>query len=189
MGIFGGSKKKFDDSPVDIPSDIEAIKRMVNNPTNVRMSQVRMPEESEQPAWKTEREDWSQPKPPAANRWEEPQQEMAQPAYAPLFVKIDRYRNILTSLGGIKSTIGIVRNSFAALNELDKARTQTMGVIQSALEKIEKKLGSLDNELIRPTGFQTQPSPDEYQDVHNVEATVADLKGQIQQLKSELQQM
>lgn len=187
MGIFGGSKKKFDDRPVDIPSDIEEIKRIVNNPTNVRMSQVRQPEESDQPVWRGARGEWAQT---PVDKWgQEPQPEVAQPAYAPLFVKIDRYRSILSSLGTIKGTIGLVRNSFAALSELDKARQQTMGLIQSALEKIDKKLGALDNELVRPTGFNTQASPEEYQDVHNVEATVADLKGQIQQLKNELQQL
>lgn len=186
MGIFGSTKKKFDDRPVDIPTDIEDIKRMVNNPTNVRMSQVRQPQESDVPVWKKE-EDWPQP---AASSWTQPpQEEMAQPTYAPLFVKIDRYRNILSALGSIKAAMGLIKNSFGALNELDKARIQTMGLIRDALDKVEKKMDALDHELVRPTGFNTQATPEEYQDVHNVTATVADLKGQIQQLKSELQQM
>lgn len=186
MGIFGSAKKKMDDSSLDIPSDIEAIRKMVSQPTNVRMSQVRKPEESESPVWKSEPE-WQEPSP---RKWkQEPQQEVAQPAYAPLFVKIDRYRNIISSLGSIKAAMGLVKNSFSALSELDKARVQTMGLIRDALEKIEKKMDSLDNELVRPTGFNTLSAPEEYQDVHNVQATVADLKGQIQQLKGELQRM
>lgn len=186
MGIFGGGKKKIETEHVDIPADIEDIKRMVNNPTNVRMSQVRSPEESEQPTWRSESE-WKQP---PAQPWEqEPQHEMAQPAYAPLFVKIDRYRNILTSLGSIKTAMVLIKNSFGALNELEKARQQTMGLIRDALERVEKKMSSLDNELVRPTGYQTQAPPEDYQDVHAVDATIADLKGQIQQLKSELEHM
>lgn len=187
MGIFGGTKKKVEDQHIDIPSDIEDIKRMVSNAPNVRMSQVRGMEESDVPVWNTPRQEYAEPQP---KKWEpEPQEDVNQPSYAPLFVKIDRYRSILSALGSIKGAVGLVRNSFSALNELERARGQTMTLIQSALEKIDKKLDALDKELIRPTGFNTQASPEDYQDVHNVTATVSDLKGQIQQLRNELQQM
>jgi chromosome segregation ATPase len=125
------------------------------------------------------------------NKWDiEPEPEMMQPASAPLFVKIDRYRNILSDLGSIKAAIGMLRTSFGALNELERARQQTMGVIQAALEKVDKRLGALDTNLVKPTGFTSQTGPQEQiGEVHNVEGTIADLRGQIQQLKSELQQM
>ncbi len=191
MGIFGGTKKKFDDRPVDIPSDIEEIKRMVNNQPNMKTSQVSRTEEQGQPVWReSSNEEWTQQQ-PATETWErqEPQQEMAQTSSAPLFVKIDRYRNILAALGAIKGAINLLSNSFAALNELDRARTQTMGVIRSALDKVGKKLDALDRDLVSPAGFSTRPTAEDYQDSRNVESTVADLKGQIQQLKDELQQM
>lgn len=187
MGIFGAPKRKPEGMG---NSSVDEVTRMVTNPTNVRMSQVRMSDESEQPVWKNS-PGWGQaPSQPPQQRWEpQPEPEVAQPGYAPLFVKIDKYRNILTMLGTIKSSIGLLRNSFATLNELDKARQQNMVIIQSALEKINKKLENLDTELIRPTGFNTNTSPEDYQDAHNVEATISDLKGQLAQLKSDLQQL
>ncbi len=192
MGIFGGPKRKSDE--LRMGGDIDDVSRMITNPTNVRMSQVRMSDQSEQPVWKNSpgwgQEPMGAPQAPPQRKWEpEPEPEMAQPGYAPLFVKIDKYRNILSTLGTIKSSIGLLRNSFATLNEIDKARQQNMVVIQGALDKINKKLESLDAELIRPTGFNTNTSAEDYQDVRNVEATVADLKGQLAQLKSDLQQL
>jgi hypothetical protein len=122
--------------------------------------------------------------------------EMERPSFAPLFVKIDRYRQILTSIGNLKTTMIMIKNSMMTLAELDKARDETFKLVQNAIGKLENKLNTLDQELVRPTGFMDRPTPSyeshatidnqEYQDMETVEATIADLKGQIEQLKLEL---
>ncbi len=117
---------------------------------------------------------------------QEPVMQPERPVFAPLFVNIDRYRNILNALGYMRTSLIMIRNSFATLNELEKARNETLKLIQEAIEKLDKKLATLDSELIRPAGYHSDTSP-EYQDVETVQATVADLKGQIEQLKSELE--
>jgi hypothetical protein len=185
MGIFGGSKKM--DKNQDIHSDLNDVRRMVDNSPTMRMSNVRVPEESSVPTWKQpQSEEWDVP---MQNKWDIEHDEIAQPTAAPLFVKIDRYRNLITSLGAIKSGINLLRTSLTTLNELDKARQQNMLIIQGTIEKIEKRIQALDKELVRPSGFSAPSSPEDYQDVHSVGATIADLRGQIQQLKSELEQM
>ena len=110
------------------------------------------------------------------------------PAFAPLFIKIDRYRNILNVLGQLRTSIVMIRNSFSTLNELEKARLETLRLIEEAVGKVESKLSSLDTELLRPTSAHMDVTP-EYQDVETVQATVADLKGQVEQLKAELEQL
>lgn len=117
-----------------------------------------------------------------------PEREAERPMFAPLFVKIDRYRQILNAIGYLKTSMVIIRNSLLTLNELDKAREETMKIIQEALEKTEKKISELDSELVRPSGYHELEKP-EYQDVETIEATIADLKGQIEQLKSEVESM
>lgn len=119
---------------------------------------------------------------------QEPMVKEERPAYAPLFVKIDRYRNVLNALGQLKTSVIMIRNSFSTLNELEKARYETLKLIEDAVGKLESKLSALDAELLRPAGQHMEASP-EYQDVQTVHATVADLKGQIEQLKSELDHM
>lgn len=110
------------------------------------------------------------------------------PAFAPLFVKIDRYRNILSAMGQIRTSIAMIRNSFATLNELEKARLETLKLIEEAVNKVEAKILSLDSEMLRPTGALPEAMP-EYHDVETVQATVADLQGQIKEMKSELDRM
>ncbi len=115
--------------------------------------------------------------------------EPERPSFAPLFVKIDRYRQILNAIGYLKTTMIMIKNSLMTLNELDKARDETFKLIQDAVEKLEGRLSILDQELIRPTGYHEIAEKPEYQDVETVEATIADLKGQIEQLRVELQEM
>ena len=123
----------------------------------------------------------------------ETETQVNRPAFAPLFVKIDRYRQMLTVLGSLKTAMMIVKNSFTTLGELEKAREETYTLIKETVEKVDKKIIDLDAELIRPAGFHdavnTATENLAYQDVQTVEATIADLKGQIDQLKSELERM
>jgi hypothetical protein len=115
------------------------------------------------------------------------------PSFAPLFVKIDRYRQILSAVGHLKTTMIMIKNSLITLRELDKARDETFKLVEDAIENLENRLNSLDQELVRPSGFQDRipvthevTEKAQYQDVETIEATIADLKGQIEQLKSEL---
>jgi len=192
MGLFGRNKKhkgeedhgRHDDQ---VRKDIEEVMNRVHEPTNVRMSHVKEPQTSEEPVWRNEHENtgWDNTGIPQTQKFGEEEK----PAYAPLFVKINRYRGIISSVIYMKNALKVLLNSFAILKELDRVRDQTNGVVNDTLNGIEKKLIELDNDLIRPTGFNMEAPSDDYSDHHNVEATVSDLRSQIKQLKNELEKM
>ena len=116
--------------------------------------------------------------------------EPERPQVAPLFVKMDKYRQILTTIGNLKTALMIVKNSLATLQQIEKVRDTTFNIVKDVADKMDEKLISLDNDLLRPAGYydSAQVSP-EHQDIRTIEATVADLQGQIEQLKSELTKM
>lgn len=126
---------------------------------------------------------------PAGNETES-EETVEEPArqYAPLFVKIDRYRNILNALGQVRTAMVMIHNSFNALAQLENARSDTLKVLEKSLEKVEKKIANLDSELVKPAGYATQLPAEEYADAATIETTIADLRGQIEQLKAELDQ-
>lgn len=116
--------------------------------------------------------------------------EQEKPAVAPLFVKIDRYRHILNSIGNLKTALMIIKNSLDTMHQIERVRDDTYGIINDMVEKMGQKLLNLDDELLRPAGFhETNDASSEHQDIKTIDATVADLKGQIDQLKSELTKM
>lgn len=115
------------------------------------------------------------------------EKEPKKPSFAPLFVKLTRYKQILNAMNYLKTTMVMIRNTFSILNELERLKAENLKMIQSAMEKVEKRLLTLDSEFMRPSGF-TEELP-ELHDVESLEATIADLKSQIDQLKTELERM
>ena len=116
--------------------------------------------------------------------------EPEKPTVAPLFVKMDRYRQILTTIGNLKTALMITKNSLDTLKQIEKVRDETFNIISDIVGKMDDKLIELDNNLLRPAGFHgTEEVSLEQQDIRGIEATVADLQGQIEQLKSELGKM
>ena len=116
--------------------------------------------------------------------------EPEKPTVAPLFVKMDRYRQILTTIGNLKTSLMIVKNSLATLQQIEKVRDDTFNIVSDVIEKMDDKLIDLDNNLLRPAGFhESEGASAGQQDIRSIEATVADLQGQIEQLKSEVGKM
>ena len=204
MGLFGRKNEKSDRNIEEIKKVVEEDKnppkveefhespldRLLKGKLDEFPADVKPPEETKKLPESAPEERKAAPMKPK----EEPV-EVEKPSFAPLFVKIDRYRQILNAIGSLKTTMIMLKNSLLTLNELDKARDETFKLVQDAVGKLEGKLNSLDQELVRPSGFQertnishdTTSERPEYQDVETVEATIADLKGQIEQLKSELE--
>ncbi len=161
MGIFGKKKEK---------EDIQQIKEAIE--------EIRLPTElltSPRETQKT-KEIPVQPKPETREE---------RPSFAPLFIKIDRYKHILSSINYLKNAIGTLQNSFGVLNELEELRSESLNVIKDSLQKIEKKLQTLDSEFLRPRGYHEEM--EEVEEAGSLSSTIEDLKGQIEQLKSELQ--
>lgn len=106
------------------------------------------------------------------------------PMIAPLFIKLDRYRQILSHLQELRRTLGSIKNAFSILNELDRLRYENMKSLQGTIELVDKKLADLDSEFLRPAGFQEEVPSEEY--VEGLETELDDLKNQVNELKSEL---
>lgn len=176
MALFGRKKEKTDEV-------LEEIRKAVEENKTIPSPAIQQP--VEKPIEKKPVE--VKPKPEV--------EELEKPTYAPLFIKLDRYRQILNAIGHLKTSMIMLKNSFITLAELDRAREETFKLLQDAMEKLEKRMSTLDQELVRPSGYRELTETEkpeyhaDYHDVETVEATIADLKGQIEQLKTELEDM
>lgn len=114
-----------------------------------------------------------------------PTEEPKKPAFAPLFVKIDRYKSVLNMLNDLKATVILVKNAINVQENIEKVREDNRKLIESAINKIENKIVTLDSEFMRPKGFEDKMPPMLYES-GSLEGVVEDLKVQIEDLKSEL---
>lgn len=120
-------------------------------------------------------------------REEDAGQQGQQPAFAPLFVKLTRYKQILNTLSSLKMSVNLIRNQLLILNELDRLKEENMKLLNSAVNKINDRLSKLDSEFMRPSGFMEEVPEMQMQDVESLESTLVDLKSQIEHLKSEVE--
>jgi chromosome segregation ATPase len=110
------------------------------------------------------------------------------PAFAPIFIKLDRYKQILKTVNEVKTSLSLVKNSFAVLNEVENLLNENMKMIEVAIEKIDKKISALDSEFLRPSGYRDE-LPEEIYAVESLDSSLSDLRHQVTQLKSELENL
>jgi hypothetical protein len=108
------------------------------------------------------------------------------PTFAPLFVKIDKYRSVLNSINDLKTTVIMIKNALVLQKEIEGLRDENRRLMEAAINKIDKKIVILDSEFLRPEGFEEEFPPPIYES-EGLEGVITDLKKQIEGLKSELQ--
>ena len=111
--------------------------------------------------------------------------EVAKKTFAPLFVKIERYKFVLDAINDLKAMIIRMKNILQVQKQIEAMRDENRRLLESAVDKIDKKILSLDSELLRPRGYNEEFSPPMHE-TENLEGAVDDLKKQIEGLKSEL---
>lgn len=116
------------------------------------------------------------------------QAKQERPASAPLFIKLDRYKQILNSLAELKTALVMIKNSFSVMNELEKLKNENLKMIENVIERIDKRISGLDSEFLKPSGYREE-LPEEVYEVESLGATLTDLRDQVNQLKAELESL
>jgi hypothetical protein len=116
------------------------------------------------------------------------------PESVPLFIKLDRYKNILHTISDLKQTVTKVKNAFEMFSEMERVKAQNLRVLEAAVQKVEARLADLDSEFLRPGGLKEKEveQPQEIVEEANDEGLhgmISDLRVQINKLKEELDQM
>jgi DNA repair exonuclease SbcCD ATPase subunit len=120
----------------------------------------------------------------------EKEEENLEEVQVPLFVKLDKYKTIISSLMHLKTLFISLRNSLVALEQIEKTREETFKLIIKNLEKINEKLSILEREVVKPVSFSFGMPSIPYapiEEMQNIQASIASLKAQIDQLKAELE--
>ncbi len=111
-----------------------------------------------------------------------PRQEIS----APLFVKVEKYREILSSVHEMKIFISGIRQLFDILNELEAVRSDAIKIMRATLQRLEKGVVEIDTELLRPRGLVAEARGEE---ASHIESSLSELQSQLGELKRELQEM
>jgi hypothetical protein len=107
---------------------------------------------------------------------------------APLFVKVDKYYDILKNVQETKMFLSGAKQLYALMAEIESMRTDALNLMKITLQKLEKNTTQIDSEFLRP-GEKEFPISHETQDVQNFETSLNELQGQLNSLKKDLRSM
>src|SRR3989338_3240945 len=69
---------------------------------------------------------------------------------APLFVKVEKYQNVLGSINEMRTFVSSMKQLFNVLYELETVRNESLKIMRAKIQRLEKTLFEIDNELLRP---------------------------------------
>ncbi len=115
------------------------------------------------------------------------------PAFAPLFVKIERYRNVLATIDNLKSILLGVRDLLNLMQQIDKIKLESEMFLQKNIQEIVKNIAEMDKEFVRPKGIPegiklSADDSKESKELHagKVESYVDELSRELERLRSQL---
>jgi len=108
--------------------------------------------------------------------------------FAPLFVKVEKYREALAAIAEMKVFVSGMKQLFVVVNDIEALRTDAMKIMRATVQRLDKAIIEIDTELLRPKGFEMQLPTGEIE-VHQIEDSLTDLQKQLATLKRELEGM
>ena len=67
---------------------------------------------------------------------------------APVFVKVDEYKEILDVLDMVKAKISEIRETLGSVNEIRNEEDAEVSMWNSTIDDIEKKIGDIDSMMV-----------------------------------------
>jgi DNA repair exonuclease SbcCD ATPase subunit len=106
----------------------------------------------------------------------------------PLFVKLEKYKEIESNLNELKFNLDTLKNSFSLFTEVENVKGKNIQLIQSTLEKIERNVLNLLAEFSKPLGI-SEEIREETPELIDLSKTLTNLKEQIDNLKTQLEKL
>ncbi len=111
---------------------------------------------------------------------------------APLFVKVEKYRDVISLIQEMKVFISGIKQLFNILQELENLRMDAIKIMKATIQRLERRVVEMDNELLRPKGFDVPEllhagpaEPEESQ----VEDSLNELQDELAKLRKELEEL
>jgi hypothetical protein len=109
-------------------------------------------------------------------------------ASPPVFVKVDRYRELLEDIQKLRSYSLGMRDALDAMSEIEKELKTAMNLTNKVLDKVNIIISSLDMKLLRKTGMSQEDEPG-VKPPEEVESYIKGIYDQVEKLKGELQSL
>jgi DNA-binding transcriptional MerR regulator len=104
------------------------------------------------------------------------------PETPPVFIKVEKYDEIVLELGKVKDSLEEIKTIFVSLNELEKTLKESLNAVQGIVQELEERISKLYSTFLKPYSYVETPA----EGVEDVERILSELKDRIEELKSEM---
>lgn len=111
------------------------------------------------------------------------------PKFAPLFIKVDRYNEVLKNIESVKEVLLNIRDLLNLTQQLDKIKTESQLLLQKNIQEIARIVSELDKEFVRPKGLGIEEIIKRPIETERVEEYVSELQRELEGLRSRLQRV
>jgi len=108
---------------------------------------------------------------------------------APLFVKLDKYKELASKVQEMRVYLGAIKQSFSILSELEIIRNDALKIVSATITKFERMVLEMDADLLKPVGVSWQDVGVKEPEVEHLDDALTDLQNQIKALRSELENL
>ena len=137
------------------------------------------------PFWKKKKEELQPPPPKPAPLPPLEKVELApppeKPKFAPLFVKIERYKEVLKNIEKIKLLLDDLRQLINLRAQISRIGQDSHALLEKNIGEISRVISSLDREFVRPRGEKIEPKTEE-----RMEGYISQLRDELARLQSEV---
>jgi len=180
MVLFGRKKKEEVKEPeVKLP-DITQILPEKREETEVKKEAHETPKIEEKKEEVPEKKKEIVEEKPRSER-----REIVPQASFPLFVKLERYDQILRTFEELKNVVELLKEFYDSLEEVEMMREDCMRRFKYLLKSVEKIVSRLDSQFVKPTGYEYMAPPEV--ETEEITQALSELKKRIQELKKQLQ--
>jgi len=109
--------------------------------------------------------------------------------FAPLFVKVDKYRETVINIQELKTYLAGMKEIFAVIKDIEELKTSAIDMIEGTINRMDSIIANVESLLLKPPGIKFEGYGPGMEDVDKIELSMIELHKEIENLRERLQQM
>ena len=105
---------------------------------------------------------------------------------ASLFIKLEKYEEIIRRLENVKNLVSEIREILKIGDEIERLRRESISLLVANVRELSRIISLIDRDLLRPTSHVLESEHTEAGEIGDLEFHLQELKRQIDELKRTL---
>jgi hypothetical protein len=114
-------------------------------------------------------------------------------ASTPLFVKVERYKDILNNINEIKTLLSGIQNILSVLEEIEQLRLEGINTLRITIQRLEKNVTKLDLGFTKPSDTSIEKVKAELKpktlEAKEMEDSLMEIYNQLNAMRAEIEKL